>query len=299
MSKLVLVPIGVLLLIYNSSTYAEGYGGRAGAFLLRGVGARAMGMGGAFTAIADDATATYWNPAGLGRLRGPQLAGMYTVLSLDRVHNFIGYVQPLGIVGVVGISWVDFGVSKIEGRDSSGNPTEDFGDSEMAFGVSYGKGFADVVYIGGTFRYLFHTLADNKGSGRCFDVGVLLKLSNISFGMAVRNIGGVVRWDTDSDREEELPKDVRLGIAVDLGRIPLNFAVEVEKVGEQDVRYRGGIEYDLVKMLRIRAGYDDSNVVGGGSLRIPLGALVFQIDYAFLPDILEGVTHQISLITRF
>ncbi|MDD2715851.1 MAG: UPF0164 family protein [Candidatus Wallbacteria bacterium] len=81
-------------LIFSLSCAAEDGSGQAGAYLKMGVGARALGMGGAFSAIADDATASFWNPAGLSQLSSSEIDTMHTVLKMDRTYNFINYVQP-------------------------------------------------------------------------------------------------------------------------------------------------------------------------------------------------------------
>lgn len=295
----------IVLLVYCPFVYPdEGDGGQAGAFLRRSIGARATGMGGTFTAIANDATATYWNPAGLGQLKNSQVAATYTILSLDRNHNFVSYVQPIGPLGTLGFSWIHFGVSKMDGRDASGNPTGDFSDTEMALGMSYGKNFAGVLSIGGTAKYLSHTLADNKASGFGFDAGVLIKFigipsADVSAGVMVQDIASTIEWNTDSKQEDEFPMNVRFGIAISPNVTPLNLAAEIEKNGEQEIKYHGGGEYFLSKVLGIRIGYNDGSLTAGGSLRVPAGTFKIQVDYAFSPDVLEGAAHQVSLITEF
>ena len=73
----------------------------AAPFLRMGVGARALGMGGAFTAVADDATASYWNPAGLTKIENIEATFMYAAnMSVDRQLNYFGYAQWLGVGGL-------------------------------------------------------------------------------------------------------------------------------------------------------------------------------------------------------
>ena len=86
----------------------------AGSFLELGVGARAMGMGGAFVSVADDGSAFYWNPAGVSQLIRPELFGMYASLykSLQQ-HHHIGFTRPIhGGVGV-SLNWIRLNVSDI------------------------------------------------------------------------------------------------------------------------------------------------------------------------------------------
>ena len=73
-----------------SAAFADSAGG-AGAYLKMGVGARALGMGSAFTAMADDATSAFWNPAGLARLQKGEASFMHANLTMDREYNFFNY----------------------------------------------------------------------------------------------------------------------------------------------------------------------------------------------------------------
>jgi len=93
---------------------AEDASGQAGAYLKMGVGARALGMGGSFTAIADDGTAAFWNPAGLVQLNKKSISTMHTVLKLDRTYNFLNYIQPLKKRKAAwGINYTRFGVDNM------------------------------------------------------------------------------------------------------------------------------------------------------------------------------------------
>lgn len=301
-SIIAIVSTAIPFMGFFSSTLAEeGSGGQAGAFLRMGVGARAVAMGGAFTAIADDATATYWNPAGLGQLKSHQLGAMYSLMSLDRTHNFVSYAHPIGSAGTFGISWINFGVSKIDGRDSYGNPTGDFSNSEMAFMLSYGKSFANTFYIGGSAKYLVHSLADNKASGFGFDVGALLNISDvISIGAVIQDMGSSITWDTFSEHEDTFPTQIRLGAAVSPKLVPIKLAGEIEKNSEQEAKYHSGVEYWPLTMLAIRGGYSSKGLTAGGSVRVPAGMLKLQADYAFATDKLdEEAVHKVSLMIEF
>ena len=87
--------------------------GAAGLFLRMGVGARALGMGGAFTGIADDPSAAYWNPAGLGQIHNFQLEFMNVNLPFDRTFNYFSAILPLKRFMTFGVSWVGFRVENL------------------------------------------------------------------------------------------------------------------------------------------------------------------------------------------
>ena len=82
-----------------------------------GAGARSLGMGGAFTAIADDATSTVWNPAGLSVAEDLTFTLATERLDFDRKHNFMAAVKKLGAKSALGFSVISFGVDGIEERD--------------------------------------------------------------------------------------------------------------------------------------------------------------------------------------
>ena len=94
------------LLFFGKTVYSnDASAGKAGAFLRVGVGARPLGMGGAFTAISNDVYGSYWNPAGLGQLNSVQLMGMYSLLTLDRTLNYAATAFPVKGMGTIGLSW--------------------------------------------------------------------------------------------------------------------------------------------------------------------------------------------------
>lgn len=86
----------------------------SGSFLELGIGARAMGMGGAFVSIADDGSAFYWNPAGVSLLIRPELFGMYSSLfkSLE-THHHLGFTRPIYGGAGVSLNWIRLSVSDI------------------------------------------------------------------------------------------------------------------------------------------------------------------------------------------
>ena len=82
-------------------------------FLTLGVGARALGMGGAGTVLSDNAYASYWNPAGLGQLTRYEVSFMHSTLNGEDAYDFVGYVHPFKKRGAIGVSWLRVGVDDI------------------------------------------------------------------------------------------------------------------------------------------------------------------------------------------
>lgn len=105
----------MLFLWMLASSLLQAQGTRyAGAFLELGIGARSMGMGEAFTAVADDGSAFYWNPAGASTMLRPEVSGMYASLFKGLVRHFhIGFTRPLYGAGAVSVNWVRLTVPDI------------------------------------------------------------------------------------------------------------------------------------------------------------------------------------------
>jgi len=278
-----------------------GEGGYAGAYLRIGNGARPLGMGGAFVALSDDATACYWNPSGLGQIRESQLAFMYNVMSMDRMLNSINYVQPVGKIGTFGLSWLNFSVLDIDGRDTTGSPTGTFSDSENAFSLSLGRKLSPNLYIGGNTKFFYHKLSSQKATGYGFDIGAILSIGEIiKVGGMIQDVASSIKWDTESKLKEEFPKVTRLGISIIPKEIPITISVDYEMNTKQDAKYHVGAEYWIIPSIAARLGYDKKNITAGASAIIPISSVGLRLDYAFAPDVLQQwPTHRISLIVKF
>nr|MBC8526429.1 hypothetical protein [Candidatus Cloacimonadota bacterium] len=78
-------------------------------YLRMGVGAKALSMGSAFTAVSNNVTATYWNPAGLANIDCIEIGSMYSAnMGLDREHNYIGIAKKFKF-GTLALSWINAG----------------------------------------------------------------------------------------------------------------------------------------------------------------------------------------------
>jgi len=144
----------VFLLVLSISVFAEGDTIDGAPYLREGAGAKFMAMGGASTAVVDDATATVWNVAGLSKVDCTSVASMYTAKDqLDRRYNFLALAQGMKGIGTFGLAWINAGVVDIAGYDANGASTGMFNSSDNAFLLSYGT-FFDPVRLGGGVKIL-------------------------------------------------------------------------------------------------------------------------------------------------
>jgi len=251
--------------------------------------------------LSDDATACYWNPSGLGQIGSSQLACMYNVMSMDRMLNSVNYVQPAGKLGTLGLSWLNFSILDIDGRDITGSPTGTFSDSENAFSFSLGRKLSPSLYIGGNTKFFYHKLASQKATGYGWDIGAILTIRNIiKVGCMIQDIASSIKWDTESKLKEEFPKVTRFGVSVIPKEIPITISVDYEKNIKQDAKYHVGTEYWIIPSIATRVGYDKKNITAGASVIIPISSINLRLDYAFAPDVLQQwATHRMSLVVKF
>ena len=279
-------------------------GGEGGAFLRIPIGARSAGMGNAFTGVADDVNGPYFNPAGLAQITNSRIGGMYNIMTLDRQNYQATIVMGNERGSAVALTFTSFGVSDII-ECVNGVPTgEKFDDTEMAFGLSAGAKLLPILSLGGTAKYINHTLYDNKGTGFAFDAGTMLLLNPIRIGASISNLVGKLTWDTDSENEDEVPATLRVGASIifPLAAIDLLAAADIsqtiidEEDAESDFKLHFGAEAWMADVLGVRAGLDGEDLNFGASVKLKK----LQFDYAFCPDAFdEGPTHKLGVQIQF
>jgi len=281
--------------VFNYWSEAEkGKGGVPGAFLSWGAGARSLAMGKAFVAMADDASATYWNPAGLGNVERQEAMMLHTMLWAGTTYDFMSYVRPLAQLGAVGLSLVRLYTGGFEGYDIYNEKTTSFSDDQMAVTMSMGKKLMKTLSIGANFRYLKHTLAYHTNSSFLVDMSGLYAFPGVSDLKVGLNIQNVFENEIKPS-EDKIPLTMRLGIAYKQfkKRLALSLdAVSIANVPGMETHF--GMEYWALKNLSIRAGMDQQEkTFGFGMNWRNLG-----IDYAMAMHEL-GLSHRMSASVRF
>ncbi len=271
-----------------------GSGGMPGAFMSWGAGARSLGMGKAFVSIADDATAAYWNPAGLAGISRPELTALHTILWGGTVYDFISYVQPTEFGGTFGFSGTRLFLGGIEGRDSDNRKTYDFEDIQSAYGISYGQRVLDNLSVGGGFKRMTHTLDDHTSGNYTMDIGVLYSpIDSLSLGMNLQNLFAVKFGDST---DTSLPMNLRLGASYRLLRDRLLLATDLAASvygWDMGLPVFMGAEYKAMDFLDIRFGVDREEInIGFG-----LTYLDYGLDYSYAAHDLGG-SHRVSATVK-
>lgn len=284
------VIIGISILPFNLICYADGPGTTAASFLKIGVGARATAMGEAFTALADDGTAFYWNPAGLIQIKQRELSATYNLWFQGISQGYISFGFPSlgGTVGL-GVNYVDMG--DIEGRDEQGNPTGDFGASDVHLFAGYADKFKNISW-GITVGWLKDTIDKDTKTTFLGNIGLLYPLTErFTLGVVAQNIGTKLGNDP-------LPFTFKVGAASKLETLTL--AVDIAKPQDDEIYYCLGAEWWLRNLLALRVGYKTNQDIGIAiTAGIGLKISKTSIDYAYVPYGDLGSTHRISLVIRF
>ena len=281
------------------------------AFLKIGAGARPAAMGGAYTALADDVNAIYYNPGALARLRRQELGATHAEWLLGTKFDFIGYAQPTSM-GTFGLGITRLGVGSTEGRDANRQASGGFEASDTAYSFGLSRMlrqdalFSGMTSVGVNLKRIESRIgAYSAGTWAC-DFGGLHQFagSRMSVGFSVLNAGPGMRFISQSD---PLPLTVALGGAYRLGGA-LNLALDVrQEVYDKRMEVGIGSEYSVMPGFAVRAGYmSNARQAGGGGLT-PLAGLGggfglklgnYRADYTFTP-FGEGQRARLSLGMRW
>jgi hypothetical protein len=293
--------LAIVVMGFSLGSADDGKGGQAASFLRNPVGGRAGGMGDAFVAVANDAGALYYNPAGLCQIKHLTCGLMYSAMSLDRSHYQASAIYTKEGIASFGAMFTGFGVSDIDGRNAQGDPTAPFDDNEWALTIGAARKLNSVIAFGGSFKYFNHSLAGSRANALAFDLGAHAHwtlegatLRGVGLGVAVTNLGAKLKWNTQSAHEDKIPMTLRAGASTELalGGLEWLIALDGTQTADESFGIHAGAEAWIKQMLGLRAGIDDGNFTLGGSVRYRQ----FQIDYAYRPDELEaGATSRMGL----
>jgi tetratricopeptide (TPR) repeat protein len=288
--NIILGLITLLVILLSSSLSADEKYGRESLFLM-GAGARAMGMGGAFTAVGDDVSSVFYNPAGLGFLEYRELTVFHTSLFENTSYMFGSFAYPILDFGTVGVSGMRLGTDNIVFRDRLGQLSEnDYSNGQ--YWVSYGLKIFNSVAIGANLKFLSQSLGTYSASTGSFDIGILTHYKNLIFiGINVQDIySGNMKLGSTGD---DIPYNIKGGLAIkhDFQNIGMILAADLDKTEKNKGRFHFGAELNLKKNVFARIGYDRTEIAVGGGLRYRLLAF----DYAYKAHSDLGGTHRLSV----
>ena len=310
------ITLAVFGLFFAGQLHAE----ETAAFLKLGVGARALGMGGAYTAIADDSSSLFWNQAGLSRISKRELGMSHAELPAQTRYDFLGYVQPTKY-GTLGVGGTYLSQGSLEGRDASGKPTGGYSASDSAFQVALSRRLGDGSRLGVGVKYVRSAIADASAQTFAVDFGAQHELGlrgpgTPLFGVSVQNLGPGLKFQ---DQTDSLPLTLAAGLGY---RLPMGLTAALDyrnRPHSASSEFRVGTEYALVPTFALRAGFSravgsQSPRSGGGSSKSGSGGLSeaagfaagfgfkvygYMLDYSMTPFGELGHVQRFSLGARF
>lgn len=244
------IRILLLFLMLFSAVHLQAQTEPGGVFLLISPGARAGGMGEAQVAIANDAYAAYWNPAGLAFTEGQEVAAMHMNwlpgLADDIYYDFLAYRKSLGAYGALGFHGMYLSLGEIVHTGPSGpEPLDTFTSYMWSSGVSYARTLSSSMSIGITVKYFQQFLAparviqnetaDAVSGNIAFDIGLFKQRiwsDRFAVGVTLSNLGSAITF-FDGDRADPAPTRFRTGMRVAVLRrdhVALNLAYDASKV---------------------------------------------------------------------
>lgn len=320
MKKLILVGLALLVSFPAWGREVTKAGTTSAAFLNIDQGARGVGMGSAFVSVVDDISATYWNPAGIARMKGGQASFSNTQWIADIAYNHAAVAVPVGGVGTLGVSAQFLTMGDME-RTTTMEPEgtgETFSAGSYAFVLSYGRNLTDRFSIGFNAKYVQEKIFHMNARGVAFDVGTLFdtQLEGLRLGMSISNYGTkmqmsgqdvLVQKDIDATvsgnnpninanlqtDKWDMPLLFRVGMSVDVlkGLYDSNLTLAVDALHPNDdvESVNVGAEYVFHDMVALRAGYkslfakdsEEGLTFGGGVNYRMFGASSLVLDYAW------------------
>jgi len=219
-------------------------GTTAAKFLHMNVGSRAVGMGGAFTSIANDATAMYWNPAGLGFHKVKEVFFNHSNWIADISFDYFGFSLPLLNNQFFGLNITSVTMEDMEvTRYGNENTGETFSAANYAVGATYSMNLTDRFSIGFNGKYIQENIANNRAAGIALDIGTLFFTPfGFMLGTSISNFGPKMNMTGD-----------------DL-LVPVDINETIEGNNESVTGYLSTDKFDLPLILRV--GISDQMNVG-------------------------------------
>lgn len=286
-------------------------------FLKLGIDARAIGMGEAYTAVTDDISSLFWNPAGLAPSYQNQAFVSHTNWPASIMHDFGAATFTNGVrtVGVYG-SVLHMDDIDITDEETFGPTGETFTNSSVALGVSVAQQFTNKFSAGAGVKYLRENLYEYAINSYSVDLGSMYNTGwhNIKIGMTLRNFGPDIRYRVDDDEDgandedpfdlfdndgdgtidedgpeldSKIPLSFSLGISGDIKRTEETYwiaSLQLDNVIDRKETWNMGTEYKMGNLF-LRAGYqlnyDTNGFSAGVGYQVPTSIGIFNIDYAY------------------
>lgn len=317
MKKLLAISLAVLAGLASQTLTGSENGGAPAPFLQLGLSARAVGMGQAYFAVADDAAAIFYNPGGATQIVKRTVGFSYRAMDLDRRLGYTSINFPVRQEATIAVGWIFAGDGSIYERSMIGELGDELSYSENVISILFARRFSNIVSIGGTGKFHIANLATVTTTTVGFDLGTHIRLAKgeglsenapidmLRIGAVVGNIGASYIWTTGDywgqlgqrgdSRTDNFPLligggvsvlalDRKLLVATDIRgmmwkSVRIENDIESQKLRWLSTSIHAGAEYKLNDLLRLRAGLDDFHPTFGFGIQKALSTKRIEDDY--------------------
>ncbi len=315
----------LLILLVAGNTFAQLFpnlgGQRAGIstaqFLKIGVGARAAALGEAFVAMADDASALYWNPAGAVQVNQHQVFFSHNEWLIDIQHEFAGGIYKLSENDAIGVSLTSLHMEDmpVTTEFQPFGTGEYFTVGSFAVALTYSRRMTSQFSFGGTIRYIEETLDKLKMRGVMIDLGTMYYtgLGTSRFAVTISNFGdelspeGEVKLQDGSTKSDwqsfSPPTMFRIGFAVEPYQTEqhrFTTSIQLNHPNDNSENVATGVEYAYKELMFLRGGYkfnvEEQNFSFGVGLKVPAAIADVIADYSYTNFERLGQSHRFSII---
>lgn len=297
---------------FCSTGFSSGPGTTSANFLKVSMSARAMGMAGAFSALADDSGAIFSNPAGFAGFDSHELGFGFTNYIQDTKIGNLSYSTKISENKFgLGISFLNVdGIEKRNNADATGIVPHSgtFDANDLALSLAYAKknsfpNLMDNLDVGFAVKFINSKIDDSSAFAAAFDAGAIYRANEkTNFSFVIQNVGSSMKFEDDSD---PLPINLKVG-ALYKPNPKLNLAAELTQYFMDEKFYPAlGAEYWFRDAFALRGGYkfgyDTSNLGNtvGLSLGFGLKTAGIGLDYAYLPFGDLGNVHRFGFWIQF
>jgi hypothetical protein len=275
-----------MLFLTTNTLAVSKVGTTAAQFLKIGVGSRAIGMGGAFVALANDVTALYWNPAGVPRLQNNEVILLHTDWLAGISFDYAGAAVHMGNFGSVGVSITSLSMGEMKVRtELEPEGTGEFFDAgDIAVGLAYGRSLTDRFSIGFNLKYIRQNIWHMAANGVALDIGTMFttQFNGMTIGMSISNFGPNMKMSGRDAKEYidvnpsaegsndqipayrqldgwALPITFRVGVAMNALKTDMHrmtVAVDALHPNDNSESLNLGIEYGFNEWAFLRLGWE-------------------------------------------
>lgn len=248
------------------------------------VGPRAIGMGGAFTAVSDDITSIYWNPGGTANILDNEAFFNHTSLYADVRHDFAAIASHLSGIGTIGafVSVLSMDEMIVRTEEMPEGTGEFFNAGAIVLGINFSRFLTESFSIGGNIKYINESIWHMDATGFGIDIGTMYKLpvlNELRIAASISNFGTKMQLsgrdvtkvipagsggqnfvNTNLELDHfDLPLLFRFGLSADLitdGTSKLTTSVDAIHPNDHTEYINAGAEYSWNEILYLRAGYN-------------------------------------------